>query len=114
MSIFSICRFIIAVAERGEAGNRADQRRQVHARVADGGDLDLLVAVLADRIEPEEREEEVGLDPFHAGPVGHDQAGIDPLERALGDHDRDLLDGLRLLRSDVWCFEHLGHRVRPF
>ena len=96
MSIFSICRFIIRVASAEKPGMRADPGGQVHAGVADGCDLDLLVAVLADRVEAEEGEEEVGLDPFHAGAVGHDQAGVDPLERALGDHDRDLLDRLRL------------------
>ena len=99
--------------ERGEAGQRAEQGRHVHAGVADGGDLDLLVAVLADRVEAEEGEEEVGLDPFHAGAVGHDQAGVDALERALGDDDRDLLDRLRLGGGDVWLFEQLGHRRAP-
>jgi glycine/D-amino acid oxidase-like deaminating enzyme len=34
----------------------------VQARVADRRDLDLLEAVLADRVESEEGEEEVGLD----------------------------------------------------
>ena len=82
--------------ERGEAGQGAEQGRQVHAGVADGGDLDLLVAALPDRVEAEEGEEDVGVDAFHPGAVGHDQAGIDPLERAFGNHDRDLLDRLRL------------------
>ena len=68
----------------------------MHAGVADGRDLDLLVAVLADRVEAEEGEEEVGLDALHAGAVGHDQAGVDAFERALGDDDRDLLDRRRL------------------
>jgi len=77
----------------------------VHARVADGGDLDLRVAVGADRVEAEEGEEEVGLDAFHAGAVGHDQAGVDALERALGDHDRDLLDRLRLGGRGCRLFE---------
>src|SRR5919204_1129246 len=37
--------------EGGEAGDGADPGGQVHAGVADGGDLDLLVAVFADRVE---------------------------------------------------------------
>ena len=68
MSIFSICRFIIRVASAEKPGiSRADPGREMHAGVADGGDLDLLVAVLADRVEAEEGEEEVGLDPLPCG-----------------------------------------------
>jgi hypothetical protein len=37
-----------------------------------------------DGIHAEEGEEEIRFDPFHACAVRHDQRGIDPLERALG------------------------------
>ena len=87
MSIFSICPFIIRVASAEKPGIAPIQVGHVHARVSDGRDLDLLVAVLADRVEPEEGEEEVGFDALHAGAVGHDQSGVDAFERSLRDHD---------------------------
>jgi len=75
-------------------GSPAGERGQVKAGVADGGQLDVLVAGLVDGVEAEEREEHVGADPFGAGAVGHDRPGVDPLERSFGDDDRDLLDGV--------------------
>jgi hypothetical protein len=77
----------------------------VHAGVADGGDLDLLVPVLADCVEAEEGEEEVGFDAFHAGAVGHDQGGVNALEGAFGDDDRDLFDRRRLVGERLGVFE---------
>jgi hypothetical protein len=85
----------------------------VHTRIADGCDLDVLEAILADRIEPEEREEDVGLDALHARAVRHDQAGVDPFEGTLGDDDRDLLDRLRLDRCGLMVFEECGHECAP-
>jgi hypothetical protein len=99
--------------ERGEAWDRTDPGRHVHAGVADRGDLDLLEAILADRVEAEEGEEEVGLDSLHAGAVGHDERGIDPFERALGDDDRDLLDRRWLGRGSLRMFEQLCHLSAP-
>jgi hypothetical protein len=64
----------------------------VHSGVPDRGDLDLPDAVLADRVEAEEREEEIGVDSLHPGAVGHDQARVDAFEGALRDDDRHLLD----------------------
>src|SRR5207244_2420613 len=63
--------------EAGEAGEGAEQGWEVQAGVADGGDLDLLDAVCADRVEAEEGEEEVCLDAFHAGAIGHDETWVD-------------------------------------
>ena len=55
------------------AGEAADEGGHVHAGVADGGDLDVLDALGVDGVEAEEGEEQVGLDAFGAGAVGHDQ-----------------------------------------
>src|SRR5258708_6121707 len=41
---------------------------------------------------PKKAKEQVRLDPLCAGAVGHDQAGIAALERALGEDDGNLLD----------------------
>ena len=80
----------------------------MQAGVADGGDLDVLVALLVDGVEPEEREEQVGLDALGAGAVGHDQAGVDPVEGSLGDDDRDLLD-----RSSVMVVLACPSQMQP-
>jgi hypothetical protein len=96
--------------ERGEAGQRAQPGGRVQPGVSDGGHLDLGVAVFADRVEPEEGEEEVGLDSVHAGAVGHDQAGVDALERAFRDDDRDFLDRLRFCRFELRLFKNACHR----
>ena len=61
---------------------------------------------LRDRVEAEEREEQVGLDALDAGAVGHDQAGVDPLQGALRDDDRDLLD-----RAGSWRSSSFGSSV---
>jgi hypothetical protein len=82
----------------------------VEAGVADGRHLDLGVAVFADRVEPEEGEEEVGLDPIHARAVGHDQAGVNALQRSLRDDDRDFLDRLRFCRFEQRLFNNACHR----
>ena len=64
-------------------GQAADDGGQVQAGVADGGDLDVLVPPLRDGVQTEEGEEQVGLDAFGPGPVGHDEGRIDSLEGAL-------------------------------
>ena len=61
--------------------------------VADGGHLDVGLVLPMNGVHPEEREEEVDVDPLGAGAVGHDQAGIDLLQRPLGNDDGNLLDG---------------------
>src|SRR5262245_28955027 len=60
--------------------------------IANSRQLDVLVACLVDGVEPEEREEDVGLDAFGASTVGHDKAWVHAVERTLRDDDRDLLD----------------------
>ena len=78
--------------DRAHAGQAAEPGGEVHAGVADGGGLDVVVALAADGVHAEEGEEEVGLDALHARSVGHDQPGVDAFQRALGDDDRDLFD----------------------
>src|ERR1039457_4448509 len=74
----------------------------MEAGVADRRHLYVLVLGLVDRVQSKEREEDIGLDALHAGPVGHDQPRVDPLEGALGDDDGDLLDGVAHLCLDLW------------
>src|SRR6478736_13263 len=80
--------------ERRHAREPAHPRCQVQAGLADRGHLHVIVARPVDRVEPEEREEEIRLDALHAGAVGHDQPGIDALERSARDDDGDLVDGV--------------------
>src|SRR5436309_1905455 len=47
------------------------------------------------------REEQVGFDALRPGPVGHDQPGVDAVERSLGDDDGHLLDGRNALEGLV-------------
>ena len=63
--------------ESGYAWQCSDQRGHVHARVTNGSDLQLVHPFLYDRVKAEEREEDRGLDTFHASTVGHDEARID-------------------------------------
>src|ERR1039457_4477835 len=84
--------FQVAGHQAGHAGQGAGEGREVQARVADRGHLDVLVALLADRVEAEEGEEHTGFDTLGAGAVGHDQRRVDALKRAFGDNDRDFLD----------------------
>ena len=90
---------------RGDTGEAARPGRQVQPGVPDGGDLDVIVLGLVDRIQAEEGEEQVRVDALHAGAVGHDQAGVDAFQGALGDDDRDLFDRLGLRRFGLWVFE---------
>ena len=62
--------------------------------LTDRGDLDVVVLRPVDRVEPEEREEHVRVDPLHASSIGHDQPGIDALQRAARDDHGDLVDGV--------------------
>ena len=85
MSSFSIFRLIIFVAIQDMPGIAPSQVGMCMPGLPTVATLILLVALLADRVEAEEGEEEVRLDALHAGAVGHDQAGVDALERALRD-----------------------------
>ena len=74
MSSFSIFFSSMWVAMPDMPGRPPTSGGHVHARVADGGHLDVVVALGVDGVEAEEGEEEVGLDALGAGAVGHDQA----------------------------------------
>lgn len=76
------------------ARDRAQPGHHVHAGIADRSDLDLAHTLGDDGVQPEEGEEEAGFNALHAGPVGHDQAGVDAVQAALGDDDGDFLDGI--------------------
>ena len=54
---------------RRDARQAADHGGDVQAGVADGGQLDVLVAGLVDGVEAEEREEQVGLDALGRAPL---------------------------------------------
>ncbi len=66
----------------------------MHARVPDGRDLDVVDPFAVDRVESEEREEEVCFDAFGSRAVRHDQPGVDPFERSLRNDDRHFLDAV--------------------
>ena len=68
--------------------------REMKTGISDRRQLDVLVPGLVDGVETEEGEEQVGLDPFGPGSIGHDQSRVDPFEGSLGDDDRNLLDGV--------------------
>ena len=57
----------------------------MHAGVANGRDLDVLDALGVDRVQPEEREEQVGLDAFGAAqaPLAMISAGYTPSREPL-------------------------------
>ena len=73
-------------------GSRRARSRRCRPGIADGRELDVLVALLVDHVEAEEREEQVRLDALGARAVRHDQARVHAFERALADDDRHLLD----------------------
>src|SRR5918995_4998596 len=91
MSIFSICRFIIFVASAEKPGRAPSQVGRCMPGLPTVATLIFSKRSLRIASSPK-KVKKVGLDPFHAGAVRHDQAGVDPFERALRDHDRDLLD----------------------
>ncbi len=89
------------------AGDRAhpsgERQRHRHAKhghghvqsgVSHSGNLHVIHGGFGESIEAEEGEEQRGLYTFHAGSIGHDERGIDAIERTAADDDADFFDGL--------------------
>jgi hypothetical protein len=74
----------------------------------------MFVLLPVDRVQAGEHEEQVGVDSFHVGAVGHDQAGVDPRQRAAGEDDRDLLDRPRSGSLGLGVVEYVGRVVLAF
>ena len=58
----------------------------------DRGDFEMLESLLVDSVEPEEGEEQIGVDAFGAGPIGHDEPRVNAFEGSFRDDDRYLFD----------------------
>src|ERR1019366_10032833 len=97
---------------RRHAGHATEQRCQMQSGIADGRDLDVLVARLVDGVEAEEGEEEIGVDTFSACAVRHDESGVDTVQRTLRDDDRHLVDGCGHIGGGLssWFQSCCGHR----
>src|SRR5690606_39012453 len=75
--------------EPSDARQYAEKRWNWGSRI---GRLDaqLVHFLLRDGVQPVKGKEETSLDTFHPGPVRHDQAWIQSLQRTLRQDDRDL------------------------
>jgi hypothetical protein len=85
-------------AHPGGEGHRHGQAEHRHGHVqrgvAHGGDLEVVEGLVGEGVQAEEGEEERGLDALHAGTIGHDQGGVNAVERAPAHDDGHLFHGL--------------------